>query len=99
MKYTVRRSIVDVLGYIWMPNVPAAMTLTLSDYDVGNAKDEEGKITRDSVHDWLNRNAGDFSVITDFSASLEDGDETVNIGWESVEAEQDFASLVLGDDY
>lgn len=49
MKYTVRTSVVDVLGTLWMPMCPAATSYTLTDHDVDNARDENGKITRESV--------------------------------------------------
>lgn len=92
MKYTVRTSVIDVIGRIWMPSTVAATTLTLSGYDVENARDDDGAITRESVEDWLNKNAGDFAEIIDFAASIEDGDATVLIDWSD-----DESLLIFGD--
>lgn len=98
MKYVVRKSVVQVVGKIWMPNnVPVAQDFELSDYDVNNARDDEGKITRESVQRWLDTHAGDFSSITDFSASIEDGDATIDIPWESEESEMAYGECMFGD--
>jgi hypothetical protein len=72
VRYTVRKSVVRVIGQIWMPSTTAAQTYELSDYDVDNARDDEGKITRESVQRWLDTHAGDFASVTDFEASIED---------------------------
>ena len=56
----------------------------LSDYDVSNLSgihDGKSIIDRGTVEYWLSTNAGDFQSIIDFSASLEVGDETINIPW------------------
>jgi len=74
-----------ILGTAWMPMVPCAMDMELSHYDVENARDDDGKITRESVEAWLSTHAGDFSNITDFYASIEDGSDTVEIAWNSEE--------------
>ena len=64
-----------------------AQTKILSPHDVESitngihAVAGDGKITRESVQCWLDCHAGDFSEIIDFSASLEIGDETVEIPW------------------
>ena len=83
MRYMVRKSIVEVVGKIWMPSVTCAQTYTLSEYDVENCRDGDGKITRESVERWLDTHAGDFQGIEDFRASIEDGDETIDIPWAS----------------
>jgi len=87
MKYLVRKSIVKVVGKIWMPNVTRAQVIEMCDYDLQNATDENGNITRESLGDWLDCNAGDFASILDFSASLEVGGDTVDIGWATEEGE------------
>jgi hypothetical protein len=87
MRYTVRRSVIWVLGVIWMPMVPASQVIELRDYDIGNMRDDDGKITRESVDRWLAMNAGDFSSITDFRASIEDGDQTIDIEWASEDSD------------
>lgn len=87
MKYLVRKSIVSIYGKIWMPCAPVAVDRELSHYDVENARGDDGRITRESVEGWLSRNAGDFSQVLDFSASIEDGNDTVNIPWDSEENE------------
>jgi len=87
MKYMVRKSVVRVVGKIWMPAVTCAQDITMSDYDVENARNEDGKITRESVERWLGAHAGDFQSIDDFSASIEDGDDTIDITWSTEEGE------------
>lgn len=87
MKYLTRVSYIDVIGPIWMPSVDAATRYTVSSYDLENMRDGNGKITRDSVQRWLDCHAGDFQSVTDFSASLEDGDETVDLPWAHEESE------------
>jgi hypothetical protein len=95
MKYTVRKSIVRVLGRLWMPACLATTERELSSYDVTNASDDEGRLTRESVEDWLYKNAGDFSAIVDFSASLETAHgDTVDIEWESEENECAFCDIM-----
>ena len=87
MRYTVRKSVVRVIGRIWMPAVVASMQYTLSDYDVDNCKDDQGNLTRESVEQWLCTHSGDFQSVQDFYASLEVGSETVEIDWASEESE------------
>ncbi len=87
MKYVVRKSIIDVVGKIWMPSVTCGQRMTLSAHDVENCRNDTGKITRESVQDWLHSHAGDFSSIEDFSASIEDGVVTVEIPWATEEGE------------
>lgn len=92
MRYTVRTSIVMVVGRLWMPMVEGATRLTLTGYDVDNARDDEGNLTRESVQRWLDCHAGDFSEIIDFSASLEDdrNDTTVDIEWSDEDNEMTY---------
>ncbi len=72
---------IDVLGVIWMPAIDAATTITLSDYDVRNIGTP---ISRETVGLWLDRNAGDFQSITDFSGTITtDSGETIALDWES----------------
>lgn len=99
MKYVVRKSVIWLVGYIWMPmGVPCGQCLTLDGYDVENARDAEGKITRESVEQWLATNAGDFREITDFSASIEDNDQTVDIPWATEAGELAYADSTSGED-
>jgi len=87
MRYVVRKSIIKILGTIWLPPIQAALELTLSDNDVNNIRDRvELGITRRNVESWLDCNAGDFQSVEDFMASLEDGTETIEIPWSSDEA-------------
>ena len=90
MKYMVRKSFVQVVGTIWLPPVTAATTYPLRQYDIDNARDDAGAITRESVEQWLYTHAGDFQSIDDFSASIEDGEDTIDIPWESEDAECTF---------
>jgi hypothetical protein len=94
MKYTVRKSVIRVLGVIWMPSAEGAAEYTLSACDTDNARDDDGNITRDSVSRWLDSRSGDFAEVTDFSASIEDGDETVDIPWDSEDNEMAWGSLM-----
>jgi hypothetical protein len=90
VKYTVRKSVIRVIGQIWMPATTAATTYELDSYAVGNARDDEGRITRESVQRWLDTHAGDFQSVTDFEASIEDGDTTVDIPWADEDSELTF---------
>ena len=47
MKYTVKRSFVEVVGTIWMPSTQAVYTYDLRQYDIDNMRDDDGKITRE----------------------------------------------------
>jgi len=82
MRIMIRTSIIWVLGYIWQPwTTPCRQKIELDNYQVQNARDKTNKLTRESVLNWLNTNTGDFREIIDFSASLEDGNETIDIPW------------------
>lgn len=86
MRYVVRKSIVRILGGIWWPyGATCAQLKELSAYDVENARDDEGKITRESLDRWVSLHSGDFSSVVDWSASIEDGDETLDFDWEKGE--------------
>ena len=87
MKYIVRKSIIEIVGRIWMPAVVCSQRQVLSDYDIRNMKDNEGNITRESIGQWLCSNSGDFATIIDFCASVEDGDKSVEIPWATEEGE------------
>jgi hypothetical protein len=110
MKYTVRKSIVRLVGQIWMPSVVCGQTKELSSYDVGNIKQEAMwrvygddyqnpanppvKITREDVEQWLMANSGDFQTVTDFEASIEDGDKMIDIPWASEDGEYAYIDAV-----
>ncbi len=102
MKYTVTRSVVDVIGYIWQPGVgQCAMTYELTRSDVDNARDlptRGRKITRESLECWLDCHAGDFSEVTDFRASVEVDGETVEIEWADEESELVFNDCMYGEE-
>jgi len=92
MRYTVRKSVIRVIGTIWMASVTAAQTYELSGHDVDNVRQHgDGKITRESVQAWLDTHAGDFSNVTDFEASIESGDDTIDIPWKSEASEFTYA--------
>lgn len=96
-RYVVRHSYIDVLGVIWMPAATGSLRIKLSNYDIENMRDKDGEITRDSVEQWLTMHSGDFQSVTDFRASIEDGDKTLDFDWSSEENE--FAYLdTLGED-
>lgn len=84
MRYTVRKSVIQVIGTIWMPTATCAQEKVLSGYDLENI---EKPITRDTVEHWLMLNSGDFQNVQDFNASLEVDDETIEIPWEHEESE------------
>lgn len=86
-RYTVRVSYIDVLGTLWMPHAEASMRIRVDSYARENMRDDDGHITRESVEDWLTSHAGDFSSVIDFTASIEDGEETIEIPWSSEENE------------
>lgn len=98
MRYMVVTSRVEVVGRIWMPGVTAAMSYTLSGYDVENIRDDDGNITRDGVQRWLDTHAGDFASIEDFHADIADGDEDIVIPWESEDAEMTYFACTEGED-
>lgn len=97
MKYTVRKSYVDILGYIWMPRVVCSLRVNLSLYDIENMRDDDGPITRESLEQWLTMHSGDFSEVIDFSASIEDGNDTLDFPWSSEENEMRYFDT-LGED-
>ena len=87
MRYTMRKSIIEVVGRIWMPAIIISHRYTLTDYDVNNAKDDDGNLTRESVERWLCFHSGDFQSVVDFHASLEDGDKTIDFPWQNEDSE------------
>lgn len=91
MKITIRKSLVRVIGRIWMPAGICAMEYQLNAYQVENAKDDQGRITRESLDRWLSTNSGDFQSVTDFWASIEVGDQTVEIPWANEDSECEFS--------
>lgn len=95
MKYVVRRSEVRLLGHLWGGGV-AATTRAMSAYDVGNAKDDDGKLTRESVGAWIYTHVGDFSEIVDFEADIEDGLESVLLPWSNPDSEPTFYDAMYG---
>ena len=98
-RYTVRKSYVDVVGKIWMPqHVTVAMRYPVSGYDMENMRDDDGQITRDSVEQWLMCHSGDFSSVEDFSASLEVGDDTIEFPWTHEESECTYADSMFPND-
>lgn len=86
MRYIVRKNIIQLVGRIWLPPVITGQEIALSQYDVDNCRDENGKITRDSVEQWLCTHSGGFQSILDFFASIEDGNNTVEIDWRDQES-------------
>jgi hypothetical protein len=95
MRYTVRKSVICVLGELWMPSTEAATIYELNAYDVGNI---ERPITRESVEAWLGAHSGDFRAIIDFSASIESEDGTTEIPWNSEENEITFNDCLYGEE-
>jgi len=98
MKYMVTTSYIDVIGLIWMPAVQCSMRYTLTDYDIDICKDDEGKVTRESVDLWLSTHSGDFQGIDDWTASLEVDGETVDFEWKDEESECTYIDT-MGEEY
>lgn len=96
MKYLVERSEINVVGYIWQPGIGPCATTIRVDYQVTDMRDEDGRITRDSVQSWLDTHAGDFSEIIDFRASVECDGETVDIDWSDEGNEMTFNDCMFG---
>lgn len=95
MRYIVRKSLIWVIGYIWMPsNVLCSYTYTLTDHDIENCKDDDGEVTRESVEQWLMTHSGDFSSIEDWSASLEVGNQTIAFDWADEGSEYKYADTL-----
>jgi hypothetical protein len=55
----------------------------------------ERPITRDVVADWLGTHSGDFASITDFWASIEDGENTIEIPWEHEESQFTYSDCMF----
>jgi len=109
MKQLIRTSYVVVLGKLWMPRADASLRVNLSDYDIENIRGYSNRdaddsdvpnlpLTREGVALWLDTHAGDFSEVTDFSASIEDprDDATVTFDWSSEDSEMAYNDT-LGD--
>lgn len=97
MRYTTRKSVIQVIGTIWMPSVTAAMTYDLDSHDLGIIRDEDtGQITREGVQYWLDTRAGDFQNVTDYFASIEDGPNTIEFAWSDEESEFTFSDCMYG---
>ena len=96
-RYLVRHSYVDIIGGIWWPfGAMCAMRKDLSPYDIANIKayDEDNKITRDGLDLWLTSNSGDFSSLKDFRASVEDGNDTVDIPFADMASEDTYTDCM-----
>lgn len=79
-----------------MPAIIAAHTIVMSDYDVRNALDDDGQLTRDSLEQWLCTHTGDFQSISDFEASIEVDGKTVNIDWAKEDSDCIYSDCVYG---
>lgn len=88
MKYLLRKSYIDVVGGIWLPyGAKASLRIDLSKYDLENIKDEKEQFTREGISLWLAAHSGDFSSILDWSASIEEGNETLDFPFDTEEGE------------
>lgn len=94
MKYTVRKSVIDVVGYIWMPQIVCSLRINMSDYDINNARNAEGELTRESVEQWLMTHSGDFQSVIDFRASIEDGDKTIDFPFATEDGECQYLDTI-----
>ncbi len=100
MRYTVRKSVVWLVGHIWQPGIgPCSQMLSLRAYDVENIRAYgEGSIDRDAVEHWLMLNSGDFRDVIDFSASIEDGNRTIDIPWATEDGEMAYSDCTTTED-
>jgi hypothetical protein len=82
--------IIHVIGDIWQPDVGVcAQSYTLDEMEVRMyVADDQGNVTRDSVANYLDAHAGDFSGITDFQAVTPNGAEL--IPWADEESEMTY---------
>jgi hypothetical protein len=88
MRYMVEKNFVQVLGKIWMP--PTAVCgyeYPLRKYDIDNI----GEFTRENVEQWLAANAGDFSQIIDFYATVGDKE----IPWAKEDSESRYCDILF----
>ena len=84
---------VEVIGFIWWPNdVPCAYTYSLTAYDVENMRGDDGKIARREIQSWLDKNAGDFSEVTDFRALI----AGASYGWADPESQATYEDCMYG---
>ena len=95
MRIIVKRSIINILGRLWMPMCKAGQELTVTQYDLDCMRNDDGTIDREAVSDWIDSHAGDFSSIIDFSASLEDGENSIEIPWQSEENEIEWGDCMF----
>ena len=96
MRYTVRTSFIDVVGYIWMPNRICSMRYTLSAYDLTNIREiGNGRLTRDAIEDWLTMHSGDFQRLLGFYANIEDGKKTREFPWPNEEVEMQYLDTMV----
>ncbi len=79
-----------------MPPIVCAEELVVPDDEVERLKDNEGRITRESVEQWLTTHSGDFQEVMDFSASIEDGPDTVEVPWRDEESECTYMDCMFG---
>lgn len=98
-RYVVVKSVVQLLGKIWMPPVTCGYETTLSDYDVENMRNSEGVITRESAEQWIILNSGDFQSIEDWRAdiSLADGTD-IMFEWANEESEHTYWQCMYGEE-
>ena len=88
MRYTVTKSIIQVIGKIWMPAVTAAMQYEVTAHDIQNMADEKtGHVTRELVDRWIVLHTGDFQTIIDWRADLAVGDEDIVYDWKVADSE------------
>lgn len=85
---------VNVIGPIWWPvGEFCAQTIELTNHDIENMRgDDDGKIARCDIEDWLSTHAGDFQYASDFEAGI----GNALYGWKDPESEWTFADCVYG---
>jgi hypothetical protein len=81
MRYTVVESILQVIGEPWGGGT-GSYQYTLKPKDLEQMK-RDGVFCREAIQSWVNSklNTGDFSIVADWRAEIEDGDKTLEFDW------------------
>jgi hypothetical protein len=96
---TFKKSFIEIIGKIWMPNITAATILNLDRFDISNII-ENDSITREDIDQWLTSHSGDFSRVIDFYADIElPNGKNIVISWEKEESEYIFNDCMYAEEY
>jgi hypothetical protein len=81
MRYTVVKSVLQVIGELWGGSI-GSYQYTLKPEDLEQMK-HDGVFCREAISSWVNSklNTGDFSIVADWRAEIENGDKTLEFDW------------------